>query len=352
MLTTVARPLLATLENLSQAGVHSKEIITLIEILRSNTLIHSTNEGSIHEIRSWTVGSAGLQETLCNVIRQLVAWTSQFGMTNSPPQYTHRLFTTALDILGAEQVLSAFVDVIVEQTLLGSGPAAIEMTSALICAPCMSTLRADHIDSKVGNGNKDCMQAVRRALSSCLSDTRELLARDVKAAEAIVRLGRRVEAQCAPSMTSLPKIVLPEQGTSATSDAAIVAASMDDAQAIVDKALTMTAAEAVTADLVMNLDDPAALANVMSKDVTAMTGADAMQLDIPNTFFDAPAQTIDFGIAGPLSATVQAAPAAQQPLADMLMSGAITGTAETINEDDIFAGLDFGGTVGDDEFNF
>jgi mediator of RNA polymerase II transcription subunit 5 len=164
---------------------------------------------------NWAAPQGGLKTAVKTTFQGLINWSLQITTLNPaqlPPTYSHRLFWIAERILGAPALLSIILTEIKEQTDNPAGAAAvvIDVATAIVCAPktenspinvawTISAIPAQHPhQSKRLN--------LRDALALETERAADIMKKDQTLAETIVRLHRRVEAQCAISTAPLPDL--------------------------------------------------------------------------------------------------------------------------------------------------
>ena len=204
ILAIVAKPLHQSLQTLSQKRPEKKEVNGYMELLKPYLNRQRIMEGSKSELDEWTApSSVGIAIHIRNAIRDQVSWVSAVGPT-PPPQYTHKLFGVGCSEIGVDAVLDAMIEELREQTATGNGPLTLDVCTAMITAPLAnvqaSVIAAPQQPQKGSTTVRDTLR-LRNAIPQ------KLLQKTNSEAEALVRLGRRVEAQLA--VTQLPQIALP-----------------------------------------------------------------------------------------------------------------------------------------------
>lgn len=203
--------------------------------------------------------------------QSLINWSLQVTTMNPaqlPPPYNQRLFWIAERILGAPALLSVILAELKEQTDNPAGAAAvtIDIATAIICAPKMenSPIDINWPTSAVAAQHPHQSKRLNLREALALENDRaiEIMKKDQTMAETIVRLHRRVEAQCAIGSTPLPDLAaeLPQQ----------------DMQQMLDLA-NQQSANAVQQQPTLDLTQETALADL------GVGASDAMQLDFSGT---------------------------------------------------------------------
>jgi mediator of RNA polymerase II transcription subunit 5 len=160
---------------------------------------------------------------------------------------------------------------------------------------------------------------LRQALRARLEEHKDLLSTETERVEALVRLGRRVEAQLAvPAQLTMPMTNID------LGDMNITGADMQ----ITGADMQMTGDTTTeSANVTVDPDFTAAMDQSLQMDATNMNDPNAMSLDMSNDLFNS--QDMNFDLTG----------ASQQH-----------GNGQMSNEDDIFAGLEM--DLGGDDFDF
>ena len=182
VLSVVGKPLEHALAHIQNLHPRRQDIDPLLRILKSRVQPQRSDLASAAEIESWCSTSGGsLFAALHNSVHALVVWSTNGVPNAAPPSYTHRQLIAAVLMLGAKRVFEALLDEIMKEAANGAGDTALDIVTALICAPV-----ADN-----GNGRL----SLRSVLTRAFNDAYVLSKKDTPRAEMIVRLHRRVEAQ-------------------------------------------------------------------------------------------------------------------------------------------------------------
>ncbi|KAK5171425.1 uncharacterized protein LTR77_004569 [Saxophila tyrrhenica] len=195
ILGIVANRLYKSLQILSQRLPDTKQTGQLMNVLKPHLNQRQTTAANKAEMEDWaSSANGGLETRIGTTIRDLVAWVTETG-PSPPPKYTHRLFAYGCSLLGVSRVRDALVSELKNQTSQSRGPLALDICSAMICAPLAS--QSSHRT-----------HSVRESLRVKAVDTHKLLHASASEAESLVGLNRRVEAQLAvsqmPQMMALP----------------------------------------------------------------------------------------------------------------------------------------------------
>nr|POE75767.1 mediator of rna polymerase ii transcription subunit 5 [Quercus suber] len=323
VLSIVADPLIRFLQSLLRKRSGKKDVNALLELLKPHSSQRNIHSASVTEVNEWIGGdNGGLAGCLRTAIRDMVLWTSSVGH-NPPTKYTHLLFTSAYQILGADGVLKAVVDELKEQTAVNNGPVALDICASMICAP--SPISPGLIPTSLpdaSNLGQGMPLSVRDTLKLTVSDMKAFVNRPVSDAEALMRLHRRVEAQLAIQQN--PPIPLATAIQDEATNQIIKDLGLDDAAN--GTALVEQSASADFANNDLNVDlDPTMNLEEASRDIENLaTDPNAMEIDFNDLGMDLNQH-----------------------------SGAMADNGQQNAEDDIFAGLDMNvGDLGDDDFPF
>jgi mediator of RNA polymerase II transcription subunit 5 len=325
ILAMVSRPLVTSLQELQRRQPKRKDVIPLIEVLKSHVDSQRSGKCSAVELTEWCAApEGGLRATVGSVIRGLTRWSAQGSINSIPCNYKHQTITAALNLLGADEVLRIILDELSAQTRAGSGSAALEVATAIICAPSPSSAALSQANvlmrfDQAAPVSVSQRRTLRQALRARLEEHKELLSTTADRVEALVRLGRRVEAQLAvPAQLAMPMTNID------LGDMDITSADMQ----ITDADLNMTGdGTTESAAAVVDQDFTAAMDQSLQMDPSNISDPNAMSLDMSNDLFNG--QDMNFDLTG----------TSQQH-----------GNGQMSNEDDIFAGLEM--DLGGDDFDF
>lgn len=337
IIAVVARPLARSLQDLQRRQPKRKDIGPLLEVLTLHLDSQRSSRCSATELHEWCATSdGGLRAILKSIMAGLARWSSQTSINPMPHSYTHRAFNFALNMLGADEVLDVLLDEVRSQTEQGSGSVALEIATAIVCAPS-STISQTSPLLQFDQGSTQTMspqRTLRQSLRARLDEPRELLSMETEYVEAMVRLGRRVDAQSAiPAQLSMPMTNLglhdmQMTGTDDPTNLGDPASQSNDFAAAMDQSLNM--------DPSGNGNDP-----------------NDMPLDLSENLFGS-AQDMSFDLGGNTLSQQQQQQQQQDPDQSMeAVFGSMQGgdAQETLNpDDDIFAGLEM--DLGGDDFDF
>lgn len=210
VLSIISRPLERCLRSVRRRDPARTDLGGLLDVIKPYLGYEKTTWSSTLELEAWAgVPGSSLRQPIKSVIQSLCIWSSAPSITLSPPSYTHRLFYVSLKVLGAKKVLRYIVEEVkAQQQDPQHGPAAMDVATALICAPSVdnSPISIDWVAS--GFPSPPAMPTrlnLRSMLKVEYDNAAELATTDMPTAEIIVRLHRRVEAQLADA--HMPSLV-------------------------------------------------------------------------------------------------------------------------------------------------
>ncbi|KAK5163415.1 hypothetical protein LTR04_002562 [Oleoguttula sp. CCFEE 6159] len=199
ILSIVGNRLEQSLRTLQAAQPSRQDIEPVLSALQPYLNNQRTTNCHITEVQSW-MQNGGLQACIRNTMQSLVLWSSTADISMMPPSYTHRQILLAVRTLGPDTVLRAILEEVRNQTDNGNGAMALDVGTALICAPTaevpQSSSTLDLVTSTIQAPPAQRL-SLREHLRLRISDKAKVQAMDVADAEALVRLSRRVEAQMA-----------------------------------------------------------------------------------------------------------------------------------------------------------
>ncbi|KAK3046111.1 hypothetical protein LTR09_012373 [Extremus antarcticus] len=334
ILGIVANSLYESLKILHQRQPEKKQPGPLMNILKPHINQQKTVEANKAELQEWTSSSDGdLAKHVRNSIQEMVKWVTEVGPT-PPPKYTHRLFAHGCATLGVDRMRDELAAELNDQTKLGNGTLALDICSAMICAPSSSS------------GNQST-SGVRESLRLKATDVQKLLHTGASAAQSLVRLNRRVEAQLAVVQMPPMAMALPMADPAAD-------------QVMADLGLTDDAAAVAAADTSLDVSGPlgpppgdgfdnAALNAVMDEAMNINPGPAQDIIDLTAGGGTLPTDAQD--IFADLNMDMTQDP--QQMLSAGGNDGGMSMDGQQNQEEDIFAGLDMSlGDDGDDFVNF
>lgn len=173
----------------------------LLQAIKPNLHYARSVYASTSELDQWTSATNNtLSSSVRQTVQQLSQWAANASIQPNPPSYTHRQIYTAMRQLGSSRTLSAIIDEVKAQTDAGNGAAALDVGVSLICAPMTenSPLAVEWVGSSIPAPQPPRTRSnLREMLKTEFDNAADLVAADPSAAETVVRLHRRVEAQLA-----------------------------------------------------------------------------------------------------------------------------------------------------------
>jgi mediator of RNA polymerase II transcription subunit 5 len=251
----------------------ANNIEPLIQALKPHQHYERSMYATMEELEQWTnAPNTTLNISLRHTVLQLSQWASPASIQPNPPSYTHRQVYASVKILGANKALRAIVDELKAQTEAGNGAAALDIGVSMICAPTVddSPIPVAWVGSSIpASLPPRTRMNLREMLKQEFDNAASLVATDPLAAETIVRLHRRVEAQ----LTSIGETALHRQGS------VIDPLNVD---------ITDMQSQTIPADLTKAIDDAAAATMVddipemdnkaLQRSMDELTGADGLDL--------------------------------------------------------------------------
>jgi mediator of RNA polymerase II transcription subunit 5 len=245
----------------------------LLQAIKGNQHYERSMYASMKELEQWTnAPHSTLHTSFRHTVQQLSQWASTASIQPNPPSYTHRQMYSSVKMLGAGKVLQAVIDELKAQTEASNGAAALDVGVSIICAPTVddSPIPVDWVGSLIPASHPPRKRMnLREMLKHEFDNAANLVANDPLAAETVVRLHRRVEAQ----LSSIGENAL--QGQGPVMNLSSVNMSDMQSQAIPDdinKAIDDAAAASI-ADDITNMDNKA-----LQRSMEELTGADGLDL--------------------------------------------------------------------------
>ena len=343
IIAMISTPLERSLRELNRRVPNRKEVASLIEFLKPHLDSQRSMESSLYEVGQWiSTPNGGLRRAVKDVMDGLIVWSNQSAINPVPTNYTHQTILFAIKSLGADEVLGVIVDQIKAQTQIGFGSSALEIGTALICAPCpmqstpLLTFDGHNHTAQPAHHRRTLRQALRHKLESAT----DMLDMETEYVEALVRLGRRVDAQSAVSaMDSIGMPIANLNSQDLMQDISLGGAGISDEDMVMHQTGLPQGTDGQFADLGGSLDlgAPGTVGGLDS-----VSDASAMQVDLSGPLFD-PGQGLSFDMDNTARSPGQES---ALPFGTQQADGSVQNT-----EDDIFAGLDMG-DMGEDDFNF
>ncbi|KAH7125393.1 mediator complex, subunit Med5 [Dendryphion nanum] len=171
------------------------DIEPLLQAIKSNLHYDRSMHASMTELEQWTSSPhSTLTLSLRHTVQQLSQWAASGALQLTPPGYTHRLIYVCVKILGVSKTLSVTINEVKAQTESGNGAAAVDIAASIICAPTAENSPLP-VDPLTTSALPRTHMNLREALKVEFDNAASLVSTDPTAAETIVRLHRRVEAQ-------------------------------------------------------------------------------------------------------------------------------------------------------------
>jgi mediator of RNA polymerase II transcription subunit 5 len=214
IMSMISQPLSDRLKALRKGQPGRKDIEPLLSTLKSHTDFRRGPFSSCPELQTWRNNPGSLKRSIRSTFQNLILWstTTTISPTQPPPHYNPRQFLIAERTMGAPAVMSILIDELKTQTEAPNGAAAvaIDIATSVICAPTTqnSPIDVGWVNSPVpSNTPRDSRRLnLRDALRLDFENATEIIKKDQLAAETIVRLHRRVEAQLSLSSAPIPDL--------------------------------------------------------------------------------------------------------------------------------------------------
>lgn len=240
ILATVSSRLEKCFRTLQRRDPGRGSLEPLLQAIKHNANYDRSVYWSMKELEQWTnAPNSTLNTSLRHTVQQLSQWASTASMQPNPPSYTHRQVYACWKMLGSYRTLQAIVDEIKAQTETGNGAIALDIGVSIISAPTVedSPMAGEWVANSMESASPRTRINLREMLKHEFDNSAGLVSSDVLAAETIVRLHRRVEAQLGSSSQNglqvpamgLPSVNLVDMQTQSISDN--MNQAMDDAAA-------------------------------------------------------------------------------------------------------------------------
>ncbi|KAI9829114.1 MAG: mediator complex subunit [Thelocarpon impressellum] len=201
VLSAVGKPLEHSLRELRRREPSRSDIDPILQALSPHLSFKRTAASRHSELEAWTATQGGgLAASLRHTFQSLVLWSQNPSLNMTPASYTHRQLLAAVQMLGAKSVMQTLLDELKLQTQNGSGDLALDIATALVCAPTVGEL--PQFSSPADPTGSRHLPAkgrltLRNALRMESDDAPNMTSTDLLRAETVTRLHRRVEAQMA-----------------------------------------------------------------------------------------------------------------------------------------------------------
>ncbi|TKA72955.1 hypothetical protein B0A55_07549 [Friedmanniomyces simplex] len=317
VLGIIAEPLECSLQDLLRKRPDKSVAHGMSALLRQYA--DSTRSGCSRkaEINKWAA-TGNVTHDLRHAVKDLISWAANATPT-APPQYQHQMIITMCDLLGPQAVIEVFL-CLMREAMYPATAIALDVCTSIVCAP------------------SPVSQLLQQHLALEMSDSRNLLDKSVGEASVLVRLHLGVESQLVDHQLEMPLPLPPQQSTDQLmQDLGLSGSAIGADVGQVDnsaQALQMT-----DDDLHAALEQPM---NLISATAQALPGIEPgnVHLEQAQDFF------------GELGMNIEQQALPLQQMAPQNSAMSMDGQSA---DDDIFAGLDMGGGMGDlveDDFNF
>jgi len=312
VLYIVAVPLERSLRKYQRHNPNSQEIEPLLAALKEHLPLSRRTMSVDHkELESWTtttrpatnnlavgastLSTGGIYAAIRLTVQNLVQWAENMDNVavgaSQPASYSNKQILVACQMLTPKRALGALLEELRAQETSGHGPVAYDVVTAIVCAPDVTTAAGLSPSNVMGGANhlgaapsqqqqQNQKTTLQKALKAEVDGWKELHKKDPGAAETILRLDRRVEAQMA-----LPPPELVMQSTSVELGALGVGGD-DLNNAIVAAAAAQVVGDPMTIDTTgldtnMSLDPLSGLASATG----SVGGGGSGGLDLGDDFF-------------------------------------------------------------------
>ena len=199
LLSIVTKPLEESLVYAQRRHPQRSDIKPLLEVLSRHGQKQRHKAAAFTELESWSNNpGGGLHAALKHTVQSLILWDGVASAHMSPPRYTHRQLTLAIQTLGAKAVLDTLVNELMTHVTPDgafSTEAALEVVAVMILAP-----QAQFLDYSGNTSTQQSQLSLGDALHAEIDGVFELSKKDHNRATMIVRLYRRIEALAGPQM--------------------------------------------------------------------------------------------------------------------------------------------------------
>ncbi len=310
VMVIVAEPLEHSLQDLLRQRPEKIIAVGLSALLRQYIDSTGSSTSNRAEIEKWAA-AGDMTHDMRDVVKGLISWAANVTPT-APPQYQHQMIVAMHDISRPQRITDALLGLMRDPEYPAMA-IALDVCTSIICAP-----------SSVSN-------TLRQQLTLEVSDTDSLLKRSMSQASTLVRLHLSVESQFVVHQLEIPFPLPQQQSTDqlmqdlGLSGPAIGAdgGQLDDPA----QALQMT-----DDDLQAAMEQPLSMEGVTAPALPSLEPV-GVQLEQAQAFFG------DLGM----------------DLEHQALQNNVTSMGDQSADDDIFAGLDLSGGMGDlveDDFNF
>ncbi|KAH8197355.1 hypothetical protein TruAng_008485 [Truncatella angustata] len=224
VITIVAKPLEHALRSHQRQDPKNQDIEPLLKAVKDSNPVPSRTGGSDQkEFEGWSnTPNGGLQAAVRYTIQTMVQWSLHPGLNVTPTPYTHRQMIFALKTLGAKRLLQLIMDEVKLTSEAGSASYIYDIAVSLICAPDVTNLPPplSQGDPTLSTSSTQPRLSLRQVLRWQAEDCKKIQKTDPVAAEHIVRLFRRVEAQMHIVIPQAPTLMQEDLGLGLDDNAA------------------------------------------------------------------------------------------------------------------------------------
>jgi mediator of RNA polymerase II transcription subunit 5 len=235
ILNIIAKNLEHSLRWLQRAEPSRQDVEPLSKALRGNLGWERRGASDHTELEAWTSApGGGLVIAIKQTIASLVHWGLNPALNVNPAVYTHRQILVGLKMLGAKRLLHSIIEEVKTQSETGNAGVVFDVAVAIIAAPDPVSWDIEVLTGDL-NMNIQPLQrrmTLREALKNEAESAPKLHKTDPFAADTVVRLYRKVEAQLrTPQLAHDDLAGLHDAGLSAALDSAALDGALDGAMA-------------------------------------------------------------------------------------------------------------------------
>ncbi|KUJ19653.1 Med5-domain-containing protein [Mollisia scopiformis] len=199
ILNIVAKNLEHSLRWVQRSEPSRQDVEPLSKALRGHLGWERRGATDHTELEAWTATpGGGLTVAIKHTIANLVQWALAPSANTHPAAYTQRQILAALKIHGAKRLLHTILDEVKTQSAAGNASLVYDVVCAIICSPDAASWDAGMQVDVLGTNTiqpLDRRLTLREALKYEAESAPKLHKSDPFAADTIVRLYRKVEAQ-------------------------------------------------------------------------------------------------------------------------------------------------------------
>lgn len=206
ILATTAKPLEHSLRWLQRAEPTRQDVEPLSKTIRAHLGFERRGAADHTELETWT--GAPLTASLRATVQALVNWGLNPGAEGGPAPFSQRQVLAGLRVCGARRVLGALLEEVRAQTEVGNGSVVLDVVVALVCAPEAAAWDGDGV---LGESLQRRL-TLREVLGVEVLHAPKIWKTDAEAAEGLVRLWRRVEAQGVVAVHHVQPVLMGDLG--------------------------------------------------------------------------------------------------------------------------------------------